>query len=93
MKEFQYTVAALGLAMLACAAGGCSKEGVAGKAAAETRVLTVDEFLEQPQLRRKVFAECANDPGRKGDAPNCVNALRAERIAAAGTGRFPGVTP
>lgn len=93
MRKFQHIAVTLVLATIACAGSGCSKESAAGKAPAEIRVLTVDEYLQQPQLRKKVFAECANDPGRKGDDPNCVNALRAERIAAAGTGRFPAVTP
>jgi len=84
---------ALVLAVVALAGGGCSREGVAGRAATGNRVLTVDEYLQQPQLRKRVFADCANDPGRKGDDPDCVNALRAERIASAGTGRFPSVTP
>lgn len=52
-----------------------------------------DEYLKQPDLRKKVFTACANDPGRKGSDANCVNALQAERIASSGTGRFPGATP
>ncbi len=93
MKETTHAAAAIILAMLACTGSGCSQESAGGKAAIAMRVLTVDEYLQQPQLRKKVFAECANHSGRKGGDPNCVNALRAERIAAAGTGRFPGVTP
>lgn len=92
MKETKHA-ATLVLALLAFGASGCSREGAAGKEDTAIRILTVDEYLQQPQLRKQVFAECANDPGRKGDDPNCVNALRAERIAAAGTGRFPSVTP
>lgn len=83
------------LASLACMGIGCTKQGGAPAVAeaASDRVLTVDDYLKQPDLRRKVFAACANDPGRKGDDPNCVNATRAERIASAGDGRFPNVTP
>lgn len=79
----------------ACTGTGCTREGatLAAPQAVANRVLTVDEYLKQPELRKKVFADCANDPGRKGDDPNCVNALRAERIASAGTGRFPSVAP
>ena len=83
------------LAAVACVGSGCTKQG-ASPAAAEAageQVLTVDDYLKQPDLRRKVFAACANDPGRKGDDPNCLNATRAERIASAGSGRFPDVTP
>lgn len=74
---------------------GCTKQDAAKLpvAAAENRVLTVDEYLKQPDLRKKVFAACANDPGRKGDDANCINATRAERIASAGIGRFPNLTP
>jgi hypothetical protein len=88
-------VNAVVLAAVACMGSGCMKQG-AGSAVAEVasdRVLTVDEYLKQPDLRKKVFAACANDPGRKGDDPNCVNATRAERIASAGSGNFPNVTP
>ena len=86
---------ALALAAVACMGSGCTKQDAApaAVAAVENRVLTVDEYLKQPDLRRKVFAACANDPGRKGDDANCMNAMRAERIASAGSGRFPNVTP
>lgn len=86
---------ALVLTAVACLGSACTKQDAAQApvAAAENRVLTVDEYLKQPDLRRKVFAACANDPGRKGDDANCMNATRAERIASAGSGRFPNVTP
>jgi len=86
---------ALVLTAVACMGSGCTKHDAAQApvAAVENRVFTVDEYLKQPDLRRKVFAACANDPGRKGDDANCMNAMRAERIASAGSGRFPNVTP
>lgn len=89
------TINALALAAVACMGSGCTKQDAAQAPvpAVENRVLTVDEYLKQPDLRRKVFATCANDPGRKGDDANCMNAMRAERIASAGSGRFPNVTP
>ena len=89
------TINALVLAAVACMGSGCTKQnaGRAPVAAVENRVLTVDEYLKQPDLRKKVFAACANNPGRKGDDANCMNAMRAERIASAGSGRFPNVTP
>ncbi|MCS0585425.1 EexN family lipoprotein [Massilia pinisoli] len=71
----------------------CSKQSPVVAEATAGPVLTVDDYLKQPDVRKKVFASCANDPGRTGDDPNCVNALQAERIASAGTGRFPRVTP
>jgi len=86
---------ALALAVVACMGSGCTKQdaGPAPMAAVENRVLTVDEYLKQPDLRKKVFAACANDPGRKGNDANCMNAVSAERIASAGSGRFLNVTP
>jgi hypothetical protein len=89
------TISAIVLATLACFGAGCTKQGEAAAptAAESNRVLTVDEYLKQPDLRKKVFTACANDPGRKGSDANCVNALQAERIASSGTGRFPGATP
>ena len=82
------------LVAVACMGSGCTKQGAVSVAAEAVgdRVLTVDDYLKQPDLRKKVFAACANDPGRKGDDPNCVNATRAERIASAGSGQFPNVT-
>lgn len=89
------TINALAFAAMASMGSGCTKQEAAHApmAAVENRVLTVDEYLKQPDLRRKVFAACANDPGRKGGDANCMNAMRAERIASAGSGRFPDVTP
>lgn len=83
------------LTALAFIGSGCTKQGEVGASPAveSNRILTVDEYLKQPDLRKKVFAACANDPGRKGSDANCVNALQAERIASSGTGRFPGATP
>ena len=86
---------AIVLAVLAYLGSGCTKQGEVGPSAVVegNRILTVDEYLKEPDLRKKVFAACANDPGRKASDPNCVNALQAERIASSGTGRFPGATP
>jgi hypothetical protein len=86
---------ALVLTAVACSGSGCTKQDAtqAPVVAVENRVLTVDEYLKQPDLRKKVFAACANDPGRKGNDANCMNAMSAERIASAGSGRFPNVMP
>lgn len=51
------------------------------------RVYTVTELLAQPELRKKLFASCTDDPGRMDRDPNCVNTLSAER--AASVGRIP----
>lgn len=95
MNVSRNTISVLALAALACMVTGCTKEGAALSRtdAVAKRVLTVDEYLKQPELRKKVFVDCANDPGRKGRDPDCVNALQAERIASAGTGHFPSVAP
>jgi hypothetical protein len=95
MNVNRNTISVFVLTALTCMAAGCTKPGEASAPTAleSIRILTVDEYLKQPELRKKVFASCANDPGRKGSDANCVNALQAERIASAGAGRFPGVTP
>lgn len=48
------------------------------------RVYTVTELLAQPELRKKLFAICTDDPGRMERDPNCVNTLSAERAASVG---------
>lgn len=53
------------------------------------RVMTVDEFTAQPDVREKVLVLCANDPGRVGTDPNCVNAKQSTRMATSGAGNFP----
>jgi hypothetical protein len=64
---------------------GCSRESGMGIPELGDRVLTVDEFLAKPELRKKVSAYCHNDPGRTGMTPNCVNVRRADHIASMGT--------
>ena len=64
---------------------GCGREATMAIPELGDRVLTVDEFLAQPDLRNKVSALCRNDPGRMGATPNCVNARRADHIASMGT--------
>lgn len=64
---------------------GCSRESGAAIPELGDRVLTVDEFLAQPELRKKVSVYCHNDPGRTGMTPNCVNVRRADHITSMGT--------
>lgn len=64
---------------------GCSRESGTAIPELGERVLTVDEFLAQPELRKKVSAYCHDDPGRTGLTPNCVNVRRADHIASMGT--------
>jgi hypothetical protein len=58
------------------------------------RIYTVEEYLAQPELRRRVSEVCSNDPGRTGQDANCINALRADRVASAGgVSDMPRVVP
>ena len=72
------------------ALAGCIK---AGQPAGD-RVLTVAEYREQPELRKKVLDFCANDPGRTVLDPNCINVREAERMASFGTlANMPRIVP
>lgn len=79
MKNFLSLV--LAIAFL----NGCSREAATAPPGHGDRVFTVDEFLAQPELRRKISTWCHNDPGRTGLTPNCVNVRRADHIASMGT--------
>ncbi|MGY0343565.1 EexN family lipoprotein [Xylella fastidiosa] len=59
------------------------------------RVLTVEEFTAQPDVRDKVIAECSSDPGHLKDDPNCFNAKQSLRASTTGSGNFPSldITP
>lgn len=73
---------------------GCAKSELPAVASVTIRVYTVTELLSQPDLRRKVSAECNNDPGRIGQSPNCINVRNADRIAAAGSmASMPRIVP
>lgn len=64
----------------------CTREDASIVPELAGRVLTVDEYLAQPDLREKVIAACRNDPGRLRLTPNCVNVYRADHLASVGTG-------
>lgn len=57
------------------------------------KVMTASDFTAQVQLRERVLAFCADDPGRLRNDPNCVNAIQSTRLTSAGTGDFPRVRP
>lgn len=38
----------------------------------------VHYYLDNPDERRAVIAECDNDPGSLGDTSNCINAYEAD---------------
>jgi hypothetical protein len=73
------------LVLLTTMLTGCSRQPSTSVPKLSDRVFTVDEFLAQPDLRKKVSAVCRNDPGRMGATPNCVNVRGADHIASMGT--------
>lgn len=38
------------------------------------RVMTTDEFTQQPDLRKRVLDACEANPGELAKDPNCINA-------------------
>ncbi len=73
---------------------GCFKAEPATVVPAADRVYTVDEFLAQPEVRKRISAACGSDPGRMGQDPNCFNVHRADRIAATGSlAGMPKIVP
>jgi hypothetical protein len=44
------------------------------------KVLTVDEFTRQPDLRKRVQSECHRNPGQLGADPNCINADKSAEL-------------
>jgi hypothetical protein len=79
------------LVLLHLAMAGCKREVSLAPA---DRIYTVEEFLAQPELRKRVSAVCGNDPGRTGQDPNCINVRRADRIASFGSAeRMPRIVP
>jgi hypothetical protein len=80
--------------LLSLALSGCSKGDSTAAAAVAERTYTVNEFLAQPDLRKRVSSACSNDPGRMALEPNCVNVRRADHLASAGTiADMPRVVP
>jgi hypothetical protein len=75
----------LHLILTATILAGCTRETTSTIPELDGRVLTVDQYLAQPDVRKKVSLACHNDPGRLGLTPNCVNVRRADHIASMGT--------
>ena len=46
---------------------------------------TVEEYRADAELRREVFAACANDPGTSRERADCINAIEAERLESRGS--------
>jgi hypothetical protein len=78
--------------LLPLALTGCFKGEAPTVVPGVDRIYTVDEFVAQPTLRKKVSAACSNDPGRMGLDPNCVNVRRADHITSVGT-TIPSIVP
>lgn len=77
--------------LLSLALAGCKREV---SLVPVDRIYTVEEYLAQPELRKRISAVCGNDPGRTGQDPNCINVQRADRVASAGSSSgMPRVAP
>lgn len=77
--------------LLSLALAGCKREV---PLVPVDRIYTVEEYLAQPELRKKISAVCSNDPGRTGQDPNCINVQRADRVVSAGSSSgMPRVAP
>jgi hypothetical protein len=53
----------------------------------EETVQTVDYYRAHPGERQTLVAQCANDPGRLGKKPACINAKQAEDLEGIGSMR------
>jgi len=71
MKAFISALAAFG-------AAACTPDAVVARH-------TVEEYRADAELRREVFAACADDPGTSGESADCVNAIEAERLESRGS--------
>lgn len=79
---------------LSIALFGCSKGDTTIATQLANRAYTVDDFLAQPDLRKKISTACSNDPGRLALESNCINVRRADHIASAGSlTNMPRVVP
>lgn len=56
--------------LLSVVLAACNPTHVSGL----NRIVKVEEFDQQPDLRKRVVAECGSNPGQLKDDPNCVNA-------------------
>ena len=53
------------------------------------KVITVEEFNSQREMREKVLSFCSNNPGEVKEDPNCINAKQSVRSTTSGDGNFP----
>jgi len=68
----------LGIVVTFLSAAGCAP-------APDRARHTVEEYRQDPELRRQQFALCANDPGTLGKSADCINVREAERAASVGS--------
>jgi len=45
----------------------------------------VEEYRQNEELRRQELGDCGNDPGSRGNSPDCINARAAGRAAGIGS--------
>jgi hypothetical protein len=74
----------LGIVVTFCALTACAP-------APDRARFTVDYYREHADVRDKILARCANDPGTQSHEPDCVNAREAARIE--GIGSLKGLPP
>ncbi len=48
------------------------------------QIQTVDWYKAHDDERKVILKTCGNNPGEFQDAPNCINALQAERALSSG---------
>jgi hypothetical protein len=65
---------------LTCVVTSCSR-------GPEDTPQTVDYYRTHPKDRQTLLALCANDPGRLGSKPACINAQQAESVEGIGSMR------
>jgi len=65
-------------AALICVVTSCSR-------GPEDTPQTVDYYRTHAKDRQRLLAQCANDPGRLGNKPACINAQQAEILEGIGS--------
>ena len=73
------------LALSACVVLTCAVPGCSGSP--EDTAQTVAYYRAHPKDRQALLARCANDPGRLGNKPACINATQAENLEGIGSMR------
>jgi hypothetical protein len=74
----QFGRMSLGLVVTLLCAVGCTP-------APDRPAHTVQDYREDPALRRTELAHCAEDPDSRAKKPDCMNAREAERVESVGS--------